>query len=163
MWHDASQYIVLMFLHGKLHHSCMVVKHNHSHQTDTDHQSIQMGMYTESHWLDPVKQTISLLLEMVSPFSVVESVHVQIIYICPARKLLPIYFSRHAEHRYTSCAYSATPSVLARVWITFIDVSFTSAPTKPSSTEAGVAAETILQNSRYQHIDSKQYNIYSTM
>ena len=36
-------------LHGKLHCSCMVVRCNHLYQIDTDHQSIQMGRYNESH------------------------------------------------------------------------------------------------------------------
>ena len=47
--------LVSVYLHGKLHRSYMVVKHIHLSQIDTDHQSIRMGKYTESHWLDPVK------------------------------------------------------------------------------------------------------------
>ena len=42
-------YIVIVNLHGKLHRSCMGVKHIHLSQIDTDHQSIQMGRYTENH------------------------------------------------------------------------------------------------------------------
>ena len=56
-------------------------------------------------------------------------------------------FSRHSTHRSIYCAYNATPSILAWVWTAFIDVGFTPATIKPSNTEAGVAAETILQNS----------------
>ena len=71
-------------------------------------------------------------------------------------------FSRHGTHRSIYCAYNATPSILARVWTAFIDVGFTPATIKPSNTEAGVAAETILQNSNINDIsiNSKQDNIY---
>ena len=40
--------IIGVYLHGKLHHSCMVVKRIHLFQIGTDHQSIQMGRYIES-------------------------------------------------------------------------------------------------------------------
>ena len=47
----------------------------------------------------------------------------------------------------TGWAYSAIPSILTQVWTAFIDVGFTPATTKPSNTEAGIAADTILNGS----------------
>ena len=84
----------------------------------------------------------------------------QIIYQLGNSSLM--YILRHGTHRSIGCAYSAIPSILAWVWAAFIDFGFTSATTKPSNTEAGIALDTILQNSNIKDIsiNSKQHNIY---
>ena len=90
------------------------------------------------------------------PFSIVGS---KIIYQLGNSSLM--YILRRSAHRSIGCAYSAISSMLAWVWAAFIDVGFTSATTKPSYTEAGIALDTILQNSNIKDIsiNSKQHNI----